>query len=77
MALPLTSLVLCFVLNRIGDLAYTRSGDKGNHCNIGVLSRTPDLYPLLVEHLTADKVKDYFRHVFEDEEPEVLRFVFS
>ncbi|KAF6036475.1 hypothetical protein EB796_005215 [Bugula neritina] len=58
---------------RVEELAYTRSGDKGNHCNIGVVSRHPKLYPVLVEHLTAEKVANYFKHVF-DGEPEVIRY---
>lgn len=57
---------------RIEELAYTRSGDKGNHCNIGVVSRTPSIYPVLLEHLTAERVAEYFRHTF-DAEPEVIR----
>ena len=58
----------------MGDIAYTRSGDKGNHCNIGVVSRSDDIYPVLLKHLTADKVKQYFSHVF-DGEAEVIRCV--
>jgi len=42
------------------QLAHARSGDKGDNANIGVVAYEPDLYPLLVEALTADRVKDHF-----------------
>ncbi len=45
---------------RLQELAYARSGDKGDTANIGVLAREPRLYPWLVEHLTADRVKAFF-----------------
>ena len=31
------------------ELAHARSGDKGNTCNIGIISRKPEYYPILVE----------------------------
>lgn len=46
------------------DLAYARSGDKGNHCNIGVIARHPSYVPYLRRHLTADVVYKYFKHLF-------------
>ena len=42
------------------QLAHTRSGDKGDSANIGVVAYEPDLYPLLVETLTAARVKAHF-----------------
>lgn len=42
------------------DIAWARSGDKGNICNIGVLAKTPADYLFLKEKLTADKVKAHF-----------------
>ncbi|HQR04257.1 MAG: DUF1446 domain-containing protein [Proteobacteria bacterium] len=44
-------------------LAYGRSGDKGNHANIGILARRAEFLPLLGAVLTADAVKDYFAHI--------------
>ncbi|KAJ3414010.1 hypothetical protein HDV05_007217 [Chytridiales sp. JEL 0842] len=46
-------------------LCYARSGDKGDTCNIGVVSRKPEYYPWLVSVLTSDKVKDYMSHLVE------------
>ena len=28
------------------ELAYARSGDKGNICNIGLIARKPEYYPV-------------------------------
>jgi Acyclic terpene utilisation family protein AtuA len=44
-------------------LAHGRSGDKGNHANIGIIARRPELVPLLRERLTSAVVADYFRHL--------------
>ena len=44
-------------------IAIARSGDKGDTANIGVIALTEDLYPVLVEQVTADRVKDYFKSV--------------
>ena len=45
------------------ELAHARSGDKGNMCNIGLIARKPEYYPILVERVTADRVKEHFRGV--------------
>jgi hypothetical protein len=42
------------------ELCYSRSGDKGDTCNIGVLARTPRIYDWLLDYLTADRVKKFF-----------------
>jgi hypothetical protein len=42
------------------DLAHARSGDKGNIANIGVIAYDPAHYPLLVEEITAERVKEHF-----------------
>lgn len=43
------------------DLAFARSGDKGNSANVAVFARSPAAYALLREHLTAARVEEYFR----------------
>ncbi|XP_076467565.1 uncharacterized protein LOC143298571 [Babylonia areolata] len=50
---------------RLEDLAYTRSGDKGNTANIGVVARHPAYLPYLRQALTADAVETYFAHLFQ------------
>ena len=37
-------------------LAHARSGDKGNMCNIGLIARRLEHYPLLVEHVMPRSV---------------------
>jgi hypothetical protein len=45
---------------RLGELATARSGDKGNHANIGVVAVSPSAYDFLVRELTPDRVRQYF-----------------
>ncbi|MEM1380678.1 MAG: acyclic terpene utilization AtuA family protein [Pseudomonadota bacterium] len=47
------------------DVAYARSGDKGNDANIGVIARHPDIFPFLWDQLTESAVSDHFSHVLE------------
>lgn len=48
---------------RVSELASARSGDKGNHANIGVVARSEEAYEILVSRLTAVRVQDYFREL--------------
>jgi hypothetical protein len=43
------------------DIAFARSGDKGNSANIAVFGRTPAAYAWMRENLSAEKIADYFR----------------
>ncbi len=45
------------------DLAYARSGDKGDTCNIGVLARSPMAYAWLKKELTQNKVRQFFKGI--------------
>ncbi|MEM9951147.1 MAG: hypothetical protein AAF846_06095 [Chloroflexota bacterium] len=44
---------------RLYDLAFGRSGDKGNIANISVIARSPDAYHNIKANLTAERVKAY------------------
>src|SRR5438445_3975144 len=44
----------------LGDIAHGRSGDKGNHANVAVIAYTPAGFAWLREHLTAERVAEYF-----------------
>ena len=46
-------------------IAWARSGDKGDDENIGVIARTPELYPVLLEQLSTERVQQYFSHLVE------------
>jgi len=45
------------------DVAFARSGDKGDTANIGVIALTEAVYPYLIEQITSDTVKQYFAAV--------------
>ena len=42
------------------DFASARSGDKGNHANIGIVAHNAAAYAHLVRHLSAEKVREFF-----------------
>ena len=44
----------------LSAIAHGRSGDKGNHANVAVIAYTRAGYSWLCQHLTADRVRDYF-----------------
>lgn len=46
---------------RLSRIAHARSGDKGNHANIGVIAYAPAGYEYLRDVLTAEAVHEYFR----------------
>ena len=48
---------------RISDIAFTRSGDKGDTSNIGVIAFDSEKYELLKKHLTPDYIKEIFKDV--------------
>lgn len=51
---------------RLEELAYLRSGDKGNSCNIGVVARKQSYLPYIKKALDADAVAKYFAHLLEE-----------
>ncbi len=52
---------------RVGELAHSRSGDKGNTANIGVLAYSQAAYDWLKQELTPEVVKQHFRSVCHGE----------
>lgn len=44
-------------------LALARSGDKGDHANIGIIARKPEYLPYIKAALSATAVRRYFAHV--------------
>jgi hypothetical protein len=45
---------------QLRDLAYARSGDKGDVSNIGLIAQSPEAYEILREYLTPDRIKGHF-----------------
>jgi len=39
------------------DIAYVRSGDKGDICTAGLVAMAPEHYPALLRSVTPEKVK--------------------
>lgn len=56
------------------ELAYARSGDKGNHSNIGVIARQPEFLPWIRAALTEQAVAQFMQHVLDDPHSEVIRY---
>ncbi|MFY9823242.1 MAG: hypothetical protein WAM82_17800 [Thermoanaerobaculia bacterium] len=48
---------------KLEEVAHARSGDKGDASNVGLIARTPALYPVLREEVTVERVKEHFREV--------------
>ena len=46
---------------RLLELAHARSGDKGDTANVGLITRKPELYPVLVKEVTAARVARHFK----------------
>ncbi|KAL7630844.1 UNVERIFIED_CONTAM: hypothetical protein RMT77_018869 [Armadillidium vulgare] len=54
----------------LSALAFARSGDKGDSCNIGVIARKESFLPYIQEALTVESLAAYFKHLFpEDIDP--------
>ena len=45
---------------KLAQLAHTRSGDKGDTANIGVIAWRERDYPILAREVTAARVKQFF-----------------
>ncbi|MFW5875474.1 MAG: acyclic terpene utilization AtuA family protein [Myxococcota bacterium] len=56
------------------QVAWSRSGDKGDDANIGVIARSPELVPFIAQSLTADVVAARMRHVLDPHEGRVTRW---
>ncbi len=55
-------------------LAWARSGDKGNHANIGVIARRPEYLPFMNAALGEEAVADYMQHVLDPDTGSVSRW---
>ncbi|MDX2161270.1 MAG: hypothetical protein SF162_08105 [bacterium] len=67
---------------RLYDLAYGRSGDKGDIANVSVIARSPEAYQAIKARLTADRVKAFYGELvkgqvirYELDNIEALNFV--
>ncbi|WP_375182950.1 acyclic terpene utilization AtuA family protein, partial [Marinobacter sp.] len=56
------------------ELAWARSGDKGDHSNIGVIARAPEFLPFIDAALTETAVADWMQHTLNPETGKVTRW---
>lgn len=56
------------------EIAHARSGDKGNHSNIGVIARRAEYLPWIRAALTEQAVGSYMQHVLDAEKGRVIRY---
>ncbi len=45
---------------KLREIAHSRTGDKGNISNISLIAYDETDYPLLVERVTPERVKEWF-----------------
>ena len=44
----------------LSTIAHTRSGDKGDTSNIGVIAFKPEYFPVILREVTPERVKQFF-----------------
>jgi hypothetical protein len=52
---------------RLRQVAFARSGDKGDTANVGLIALTESVYPELVREVTPARVKEHFAGVCRGE----------
>jgi hypothetical protein len=72
------------VKTRLINVAYGRSGDKGDVCNIGIIARDPKYLPYIKRSITEKTVSEYMKHLckgtvtrFELPGPHAMNFVLT
>ncbi|MEO8597404.1 MAG: hypothetical protein ABI759_29065 [Candidatus Solibacter sp.] len=51
----------------LSKIAHTRSGDKGDTCNVGVIALREADYAVLAREVTAERVKGHFGEMVKGE----------
>ena len=49
------------------EIAWGRSGDKGNKANIGIIARHPNLLPYIWDTFSEEKIVEIFSHFLEND----------
>ena len=56
----------------LDKLVWARSGDKGNHVNIGLIARKEEYFQFLVKHFTTDYISNFFKNDFDQpDQPQI------
>jgi hypothetical protein len=58
-----TKMASCDTTTSLINLAMARSGDKGDHCNVGILARDPAYLPYIQSAVQPEKIRQYLSHV--------------
>lgn len=56
------------------QLAWARSGDKGNHSNIGVIARKPEYVPYIEQSITEASVAEFMQQVMDAPDSAIQRW---
>jgi len=51
----------------IKEMAYVRSGDKGDISNVGIMAFNKENYEILKKQVTPQKVKDHYKELVKGE----------
>jgi len=55
----------------LDKIAYTRSGDKGAHSNVGVIFKSREIYEWAKSNITSEIVKKHFKEIVKSD---VIRY---
>jgi hypothetical protein len=61
-----TKMASCDATTLLINLAMARSGDKGDHCNVGILARDPAYLPYIKNAVQPEKIYQYLAHVMDE-----------
>lgn len=50
---------------KLWEIAHSRTGDKGNISNISLIVYNPEDYDTVKEKVTAEVVKEHFKHIVQ------------
>jgi hypothetical protein len=56
----------CDATTSLINLAMARSGDKGDHCNVGILARDPAYLPYIQAAVQPEKIRQYLSHIMSE-----------
>ena len=45
------------------QLCHSRSGDKGDTANVGLIARKPEYFPIIKKYVTEEAVKKHFKGI--------------
>ena len=55
----------------LDKIAYTRSGDKGAHSNVGIIFKSVEIYEWAKPNITSEVVKKHFKEIVKGD---VIRY---